>query len=360
MSIPNSAFASTPRRRASAKRAHQESVQPWLDHAAAHPNVPRMVLRLMEHMAEWGPGRWHDPEANTHGVTRAFLAARMNRSEKAIQYAIRAAVEHGYLARHSPGQTRQQAVYHFTLPGVPVPCLCSGFQGEENYGVSGGRNAPESSPLVVTSTGPVDPGVSAVTGAGQEEAATDLIPLLPVSTVPQHPGDGTTVVKGPRLETEPPVGDYTSLPVVLYVITRLARLNQEKLMAAEAFHNDTPLDLGITELAWPKEATDQGCREAWHKGYQETHRDRPDPTYAKRAMNKVTNLAKDRTDLDTWRNLWRAARDAGRAGAWNVDAYLAPPPASRYQTRGNKFLNVMEDDATAMLRMLDGHRELGS
>lgn len=86
------------------------------------------------------------------------------------------------------------------------------------------------------------------------------------------------------------------------------------------------------EPVWPPEATVNGVRQAWLAAY--TGRwGTPDPSLKRRAFGTIKGLARDRSDLDSWRALWTAAAQAGEAGRWNVATFIGPRPDPLFKQR---------------------------
>lgn len=81
---------------------------------------------------------------------------------------------------------------------------------------------------------------------------------------------------------------------------------------------------------------------AWCEGFTERRGKQPDESVLQRVRGTCKQVAKTRTDRDSWVTAWQAAKDAGRRGQYDVVAYLADyrPPA-----RGNQ----MDVYAAAML-----------
>lgn len=91
------------------------------------------------------------------------------------------------------------------------------------------------------------------------------------------------------------------------------------------------------------------CRQAWLVAWTTAH-GAPDPSIKRRAFGGIRLLAKDRTDADSWRSLWRACQAAGTAGRWDVSGQLAPAPAPRYRSAN---AHVAQADAAATAGLLD-------
>jgi DNA-binding transcriptional ArsR family regulator len=111
---------------------------------------------------------------------------------------------------------------------------------------------------------------------------------------------------------------------------------------------DQPFEgMQVAVRHWTPASMAGECRAAWHAAYADAHGP-PDPSIRRQAMGRITQLAKDRTDEETWRALWRACARAGCEGQWQVGRYLAPPPPSAYPERGgNTALRLLLNDRPA-------------
>lgn len=317
------------------------SLREWRS-AVTRSDLPNGAkLTLLEH-SNRGFGRFHSSGSNQHGVTVERLMEARGISRRSVQYHLRMGREAGFLMLAEGGWRGHQQVFNYTVPGA--------LKGATHYTLSEDANCTPKNRN------------AAQGAAGNSDEEAVVVPLrAETERLDEAQSDRERITTAsPRLGTEPPVADqYAGLPIVMYVLSRLTRIQKERTMASEAFHDDQPLDLGLTELSWPPEATVAGCCQAWHKGWASTHEGDPDPTWVKRAMAKIKHAARDRTDLDTWRNLWVAARDSGAAGVWNVDSYLGAPPRPRGTMRGNRYTDLMASDHARTLAILDGEQHKG-
>jgi hypothetical protein len=104
-----------------------------------------------------------------------------------------------------------------------------------------------------------------------------------------------------------------------------------------------PLD-GMPDQPQP-EPTAADLVAAWCTGWSGTHDgDQPDPSVLRRVRGICRNVARDRTDLDSWRAAWRAARAAGRKGRYDIVGELAAPAAAGRQ---NHYLHIAREATTA-------------
>lgn len=82
---------------------------------------------------------------------------------------------------------------------------------------------------------------------------------------------------------------------------------------------------------------------AWCEGWSSTHDgNQPDPSVLRRVRGICRNVARDRTDLESWRAAWRAARSAGVKGRYDVVAELAAPRVTS-AGRANHYLAIARD-----------------
>lgn len=84
---------------------------------------------------------------------------------------------------------------------------------------------------------------------------------------------------------------------------------------------------------------------AWVDGWSQAHNGaQPHPSVVKRVAGVARNVAKECTNVDQWRDAWRASLAAGRQGRYDVVAHLAAPVQ---QTRGNHYLSIARDTMPA-------------
>jgi hypothetical protein len=71
--------------------------------------------------------------------------------------------------------------------------------------------------------------------------------------------------------------------------------------------------------------------QAWVAAYRESQGREPHPYDVKRAAGTCRNVAKTCTDVEHWRDAWRAARTAGRRAKFDISAFLvSDEPAPLY------------------------------
>lgn len=302
----------------------------WRKTISRNPTIPKWAkLILMEH-ASRGSRQWHDDKTNVHALSRARLAVACGVSERTVQRATVWAVTNGWLEIASRGAKRgtkgQQQTYRYRFP-------------RETLSAPWGTG--DLSPLVVPTEN---------TPAAEENPTTQGTwpPVVAAFEPPATATYALTLVT-PELGsvTEPQEGD--TYPEHIQIPLNRARtwLAEQETTVTPA---DEPLPMAGVPAPWPAEATPQGIRNAWHAAYAKTHTSPPDPTDVRKAMGQIGRAAKDRTNLDTWRNLWRAATEAGEAGQWNVERFLGDPPVARNQ-RGNHYVAQVQQDAA--LGLLD-------
>ncbi len=87
---------------------------------------------------------------------------------------------------------------------------------------------------------------------------------------------------------------------------------------------------------------------AWCSGYKAVKQVDPDPSVVRRVAGICRSIARDRTDLDSWREAWRAALAAGRMGRFDVVAVLAAGPGPQSTPgRGNHYLAIAQGHTAA-------------
>lgn len=107
----------------------------------------------------------------------------------------------------------------------------------------------------------------------------------------------------------------------------------------------TPLPLDGMPPPPPNPPTAQDLVAAWVTGWTTAHGGaQPDPSVLKRVRGICRNVARDRTDIESWRCAWRAANRAGRRGRYDIVGELAEPAAP--STRGNHYLSIAREAAT--------------
>lgn len=87
---------------------------------------------------------------------------------------------------------------------------------------------------------------------------------------------------------------------------------------------------------------------AWCSSWSETHNgSQPDATVVRRVAGICKAIAKDRTDLDSWRAAWFAAKAAGRKGRFDIVSELCEPVVQT-SGRANHFLAIAQSNATPL------------
>jgi len=75
---------------------------------------------------------------------------------------------------------------------------------------------------------------------------------------------------------------------------------------------------------------------AWCDGWADARGKSPDDSVVRRVAGSCGQIAKTRSDLESWRTAWQAAKDAGRQGRYDVVAHLADyQPPKRLDSRTN-------------------------
>lgn len=86
---------------------------------------------------------------------------------------------------------------------------------------------------------------------------------------------------------------------------------------------------------------------AWCSAWSSTHNGaQPDPTVVRRVAGVCRSIAKDRTDLDSWRDAWHAAKAAGARGRFDIVGELCAPVVTS-NARGNHFLAIAREQSVA-------------
>ena len=61
---------------------------------------------------------------------------------------------------------------------------------------------------------------------------------------------------------------------------------------------------------------------AWCSGYTQVRHIQPHPNVVRRVAGVAKNIGKDCTEIDHWRQAWRAAHAAGKQGRWDITCLL--------------------------------------
>lgn len=115
--------------------------------------------------------------------------------------------------------------------------------------------------------------------------------------------------------------------------------------ASKPAATDTPLE-GMPDPA-PRQVEPNAGElvAAWCRSWTATHGgEQPHGSVVRRVAGVCRNVAKDCRDLEEWRAAWRAARDAGLEGRYDVVAYLASPQRTG---RGNHYLELVQNPGEA-------------
>lgn len=82
---------------------------------------------------------------------------------------------------------------------------------------------------------------------------------------------------------------------------------------------------------------------AWCDGWSDTRGRAPDASVVRRVSGACSQVAKTRTDIESWQTAWHAARDAGRVGRYDLVGHLADfrPPSNQ---RGNPYAGLVVSD----------------
>lgn len=99
----------------------------------------------------------------------------------------------------------------------------------------------------------------------------------------------------------------------------------------------------LFEVDRPAEIPNAGALvKAWCEGFSETREGKtPDDSVVRRVAGSARQIAKTRTDMESWRTAWHAAKDAGRMGRFDIVAHLAdfqPPARKMHHERINEEL----------------------
>lgn len=102
---------------------------------------------------------------------------------------------------------------------------------------------------------------------------------------------------------------------------------------------------------------------AWCQGWSASHGGRqPDASLVRRVAGICKGIAKDRTDVDSWRTAWRAAQKAGGKGRWDIVSELAEPAPASSTNGAFDLLQQRQAEsqaARALMRLLPGGRDDG-
>lgn len=203
---------------------------------------------------------------------------------------------------------------------------------------------------VVTGGGTVD-GVHGRTSRYQI-TLSKLTPPTPPSggSYPPNPGRPTPPPTGGEPSVEPP-GEPTTADAAAPGPVGVASQDHQPLAAErnempKHTAQPTPAEQPLEGMPGdpPKPPTAGDLVTAWCEGWSASHAGAaPDPSVVRRVAGICRNVAKDRTDMDSWRAAWRAAIAAGRAGKYDIVSVLAAP--APLAQKGNHYLQLAQDNA---------------
>lgn len=100
------------------------------------------------------------------------------------------------------------------------------------------------------------------------------------------------------------------------------------------------------EAAEQEKELGQKVRAVWFEAWVAAYGSKPDQVVVNKALGRIRLAIRARTDLASWRALYTACVQAGRAGRWDVDNLLAPARPSMTRRSGANYMTNSDGPET--------------
>lgn len=290
MTVPQSADAMHSRVLADSEPAPVLSLSRavWRRAVYRSASLPDVVKVTLIAHSERGRGGYHDDSGNLHALTVDRLSRARRQSSRTTSRHLSEARRLGWIVLHGTGSRGQQQVFHYSIPGDPVPVCCD-LEGCHSGGLER-----------VTGSSTLSPG--------------GVSPLLVPTDIPQHPLRGVCDVDPPMREE------------VTVTERAIDRCPDEPFVIRNRQHRRGGGAGPLVCAATPHPGSIPALEDDPHQG------DGMLPMLVSVQQQSVTDRVSDAVDgFEQWWSLWPKKRDKGNARKAYLKALKHADPQVLYE-----------------------------